>query len=393
MGQPSIHPAAPGRGYDRLRTQIDEAIAEVLNSGWYVLGAACDRFERAFADYLGVAGVVGTASGTDALELALRTLGLGPEDEVLVPAVTASATATAVVRSGARPVLVDVDPDSCTLDPERVAEAVCSATKVILPVHLYGCPAPMERLGSIAREHGLSVVEDCAQSHGARIGDRLTGSFGDVSAFSFYPTKNLPALGDGGCLASDDTGLLERARTLRQYGWQERQVSLELGMNSRLDDIQAAVLGVRLAHLDRDNARRRQVAGRYVEGLSGLNLRLPAVEADHVFHQFCVRHPDRDGLQARLSSAGIGTGVLYPRALHEQPAFSTFRRIPTDLPVSTRICRDVLCLPIYPELTDAEVDRVVSTLRDQSECLRPLACLLCRSSSPVTTTNIRSASW
>lgn len=328
MSPAKIPAAAPGRGYERLRLEIDAAIKEVLDSGWYVLGAACDRFEKAFADFLGVTGVVGTASGTDALELALRSLEVGPGDEVLIPALTASATATAVVRAGACPVLIDIDLSSYTIDPEFVNRALSTKTKAIVPVHLYGQPAAMEDLVSFGREHGLRVVEDCAQSHGARIGDRCTGSFGDAAAFSFYPTKNLPALGDGGCVASDDRAVLERAAMVRQYGWVDRQVSTEPGMNSRLDDIQAAVLDVRLAHLDGDNARRRQIAEKYRDRLLPSGLTLPVESAGHVYHQFSVLHPDRDVLRAGLSSAGVGSGVLYPRPLHEQPAFASCRPCP-----------------------------------------------------------------
>jgi dTDP-4-amino-4,6-dideoxygalactose transaminase len=362
MSQTEIPSAAPGRGYQRYQSEIDAAIAAVLESGQYVLGAACHRFEQAFATYLGVAGVVGTASGTDALELALRSLRIGSGDEVLIPALTASATATAVVRTGAIPVLVDIDPLSYTIDPDHVSRAISGDTKAIIPVHLYGQPSTMGPLVSIARQHGLLIVEDCAQSHGARIGDLYTGSFGDIAAFSFYPTKNLPALGDGGCVASNNRALLA---TVRQYGWEERQISTESGMNSRLDDLQAAILEVRLSHLDQDNGRRRQLATVYANRLSGTDLTLPGdCDGTHVYHQFSVTHPSRDKLRARLSAAGVGTGLLYPRPLHEQPAFETCRRVPDDLPVATRISREVLCLPIYPELLDEEADRVIAATLD-----------------------------
>lgn len=215
-----IPAAAPLRGYQRLQTEIDAAIAEVVDSGWYVLGEACTRFEASFSSYLGVEGAVGTASGTDALEVALRALGVGPGDEVLVPGLTASATATAVVRAGARPVIVDVDPVSFTMDPEHAAAAVSGITKAMIPVHLYGHPARLPELTPIADRDGLVVVEDCAQSHGATIEDRHTGLFGDAAAFSFYPTKNLPALGDGGCVTSLEPSVLQRAQVVRQYGWE-----------------------------------------------------------------------------------------------------------------------------------------------------------------------------
>ena len=360
---PPLSSADPGRLFQADRHRLEPAIQRVLESGWYVLGEECAAFEAAFASYVGVKGGVGTASGTDALELALRSAGIGSGDEVIIPALTSSATATAVVRAGATPVIVDVDSATLTIDPDSVRSAVNRHTRSIVPVHLYGHPCEMDELGGLAEEHDILLIEDCAQAHGARWRSKVVGSFGRVSAFSFYPTKNLPALGDGGALVSDDFAILERAKLLRQYGWRERQVSTEVGMNSRLDEIQAAVLLERLRNLDARNERRRDIANRYGDELPDSNLCLPVERsaAQCVYHQYVIRLADRNGLKAHLLKDNIVAGILYPVPLHLQGAFRNCPRADR-LDCSERAARELLCLPIFPELLDEEVGRVIKAV-------------------------------
>lgn len=364
QGKRPILTSDPGRQYAADCERVDGAIRRVLESGRYVLGEAGASFERAFADYLGVAGCVGTASGTDALEIALRAVGVGPGDEVVTPALTSSATATAVVRAGALPVFADVEDETLTLDPESVRTVLSDRTRAILPVHLYGHPCDVEKLSALAREHHLRRVDDCAQSHGARVGGGSAGAAADASAYSFYPTKNLGALGDGGAVASNREDVLDRARRLREYGWRERQVSEEIGLNSRLDEIQAAVLAVRLESLDVRNVRRREIASIYGRELRESGLRLP-VEREGiraVYHQYVVRLEDREGLRLHLATRDVSAGVLYPRPLHRHPAFAGFRRA-ADLGRSESAAARLLCLPVHPDLEDEEVEAVVEAVR------------------------------
>jgi dTDP-4-amino-4,6-dideoxygalactose transaminase len=324
-------------------------------------GAAVEEFERAWAEYCGAAHAVGVASGTDALELALRAGGVGPGDEVITAANTCVPTVAAIVSAGATPVLADVDPHTRTLDPDSVAAAIGPRTRALVPVHLYGRCADMDALGALAREHGLLVVEDAAQAHGAEVGGRRAGTLGDAAAFSFYPTKNLGALGDAGAVVTDDAALAERARMLRSYGEREQYRSELEGRNSRLDTLQAALLRAKLPHLDRWTARRRAIAAHYAEALAELPLALPD-EPDggvHAFHLYVVRTADRDGLRDALARAGVGTLVHYPRAVHEHPAYAPLRR---ELPVSEALAREVLSLPLYPELADGEVEAVTAAV-------------------------------
>jgi dTDP-4-amino-4,6-dideoxygalactose transaminase len=365
-----IAPADPKAGYLAQRAAIDAAIARVLEGGRYVLGPEVDSFERAFASFLGVSAAVGVASGTDALVLALRALALGPQDFVATVSHTAVATVAAIELAGVRPVLVDIDPSSMTMDPtslERAFAAPPGRIAVVLPVHLYGQAADLDAIGALARRHGARVVEDCAQCHGAMLGGRRLGGRGDIAAFSFYPTKNLGALGDAGMVATDDEALARRVRELREYGWRERYVSDSPGTNSRLDPLQAAVLGVKLARLDADNALRRAIAGRYDEGLAGTALALPSrrAGADHVYHQYVVRHAARQSLRAALERRRIGTLIHYPVPVHLQPAYrGRIAAAPGGLAESERAASEVLSLPIYPELDLGAVDRVISALRD-----------------------------
>lgn len=365
-----IPQTSPKAGYLAHKQEIDEAVARVFDGGVYVLGAEVEAFEREFARWLGARFAVGVASGTDALQSALRIGGVGPGDAVFTVSHTAVATVAAIELAGAVPVLVDVDPASYTLDVNRLEDAVraCSAArpKAVLPVHLYGRPADMPGILDISRRHGLFVVEDCAQSHGASIGDVKTGCFGHAAAFSFYPTKNLGALGDGGAVVTNDPGLAEKAFQLRQYGWNQERLSESSGLNSRLDEIQAAVLRVKLRHLDAENARRWQIADLYRSRLANLRLELPEETPGHthVYHQFVVRSAARDQLRRRLRDLGIGTLVHYPVPVHLQPAYAARLAAPGGLTETERICREVLSLPMFAQLTDAELDSVCRAVAD-----------------------------
>jgi dTDP-4-amino-4,6-dideoxygalactose transaminase len=373
---PVIPQANPGAAYRAQQPAIDAAIARVLESGRYILGDVVEAFENEFAAYLGVKHCVGVASGTDAIELALRALGIGAGQAVIAPSHTATATVAAIERSGARPVLIDVDPETYNVTAAAIDALLKSHREIdgcrlaaVMPVYLYGQPANMPAILDVARQHGLKVIEDCAQAHGARIGDKRVGTFGDIAAFSFYPTKNLGAIGDGGLVATNDPQLAERLRALREYGWQQRYVSDFAGLNSRLDSLQAAILSVKLTRLDADNARRRAIAARYSAGLAGLDLGLPTTSpgAEHVFHQYAIRTPDRDPLREFLDGRSILTGIHYPVPVHLQPGYSERRLTLGPLPETERLCNEILSLPMFPQLTDAEVDRVIAAITEWSK--------------------------
>jgi dTDP-4-amino-4,6-dideoxygalactose transaminase len=365
-----ILPADPKASYLSLKDAIDGAIRRVLDRGQYILGPEVTAFEEEFARYVGVAHCIGVGSGTEALQLALRATGIGPGDAVATVSHTAVATVAAIELAGATPVLVDIKPATYTLDPHCLEETVrrWSETgqrppiKAVVPVHLYGYPADMRAVMEIADRFGFLVIEDCAQSHGAAIDGRLTGSWGHMAAFSFYPTKNLGALGDGGALVTDDERLARKARSLREYGWQRRHVSELAGMNTRLDELQAAVLRVKLPHLDTDNARRRHLAGIYDSALSGAgSLRLPVCHPGftHVYHQYVIESPVRDTLRTHLQNAGIGTLIHYPVPVHLQPAYrGRILVAPGGLAVTEATCPKIVSLPLYPALGDDAVARV-----------------------------------
>jgi dTDP-4-amino-4,6-dideoxygalactose transaminase len=370
QSQPILVPQTdPKANYLAHRAEIDAAIHGVLESGWYILGREVEAFERAFAAYVGVSHAIGVANGTDALELALRACGVGPGDLVFTVSHTAVATVAAVELAGATPVLVDIDPVTYTLAPNCLEAAIAhppaGRPKAVIPVHLYGQAADMPSILDIARRYGLYVIEDCAQSHGAALAGRMTGAWGDIAAFSFYPTKNLGALGDGGLVVTGDPELAERTRSLRQYGWRQRYVSEVPGCNSRLDELQAAILRVKLEYLETENARRGALAARYTTALTDSGLTLPTCRegAEHVYHQYVVRSPQRDALQAHLRARGIGTLVHYPRAVHQQSAYEGRVPIAGSLSHSERAAAEVLSLPIYPELTDEQVDSVAEACR------------------------------
>lgn len=349
-----------------LERELRAAMDRVFARGWYVLGEEGAAFESEFAAYLGVARAVGVASGTDAIHLALRAAGVGPGSEVITVANTCVPTVAAIEAAGARPVLVDACEDTLTLDPAQVDAAITPATRAIVPVHLYGHPCDMDPLLDLARAHGLAIVEDCAQAHGARYRNRLCGTLGTAAAFSFYPTKNLGAFGDGGAVATDDPAVADRVRMLRNYGERARYDSEIPGFNSRLDELQAAILRVKLAHLDAWNEARRARAHRYGELLEGLPLRLPVEMpwARHVYHLYVVRTEDRDALQAHLQAHGIVVHAHYPRPVHFNEAYAHLGYCPGAFPVAERACREVLSLPLYPELPMDAVEAVARAVRD-----------------------------
>lgn len=363
----------PKAAYLAQKSEIDAAIQRVLDSGWYIQGEEVAAFEHEFAAYTGSAHAVAVASGTDALIVALRGLGIGPGDAVITVSHTAVATVAAIELTGATPVLVDVD-EYWTMDPEALDKllrqwpAGIPKAKAIIPVHLYGHPVAMTAIQEIAERHGLAVLEDNSQAHGAKLDGRMIGRWGKVAAYSLYPTKNLGAIGDGGIITTDDATLAETLRALREYGWRERYISAIAGMNSRLDPLQAAILRVKLTRLPEDIARRRSIAERYTNGLDGLiGLGLPQTRpgAMPVYHQYVVDAGERrDEVQARLKERGVGTLVHYPMPVHLQPAYKGRIALgPGGLPRSERAAKSVLSLPMYPQLQNAEIEAVIVALR------------------------------
>lgn len=350
--------------YRALKPEIDAAVARVLASGWYILGEEVRHFEQEFAAFCGAAEAVGVASGTDALLLALRAAGIGPGDEVITVAQTAVATVAAIELSGARPVLVDVEPGRYTLDPALVAAVISPRTRAIVPVHLYGQAADLDPLLAIARQHGLVLIEDCAQAHGARYKGAPVGGLADLAAFSFYPTKNLGALGDGGLVTTNDPKLAERVRLLRQYGWARRYISDIPGTNSRLDELQAAILRVKLAKLEAGNERRRQLAATYDQLLTAEGLRRPETrpECRHVYHLYVVQCAQREELAEYLSEQGIGTAVHYPVPVHLQPAYRRLGYQAGSLPVTEALAGSILSLPLYPHMPEGAVVEVAAAI-------------------------------
>lgn len=360
-----ILPANPGLQYQRLKKQIDTAVHRVLQSGWYILGPEVEAFEREFASFCGVRFAVGVASGTDAIRLALWALEIGPGAEVIVPAHTAVATVAAVERTGAAPVLVDIDPQTYTLDPKCVADALTPKTKAIIAVHLYGQIGDMGALLELVQGSDIYLIEDCAQAHGARWREKPAGSIGVVGCFSFYPTKNLGAIGDGGAVVTDHPDVDRRIRLLREYGWVKRNESSIPGDNSRLDELQAAVLRVKLENLEVDTMERRALAAQLTAQLTGFvtpPMELP--DRRHVFHLYVIQTDHRDELQRELKRRGIGTGVHYPMPVHCQEAYAHRLGERGGFPHAERVCCRVLSLPLYPGLTTSDVTRIVEAVRE-----------------------------
>jgi dTDP-4-amino-4,6-dideoxygalactose transaminase len=351
-----------GATYRELKSDIDAAVARVLESGWYILGPEVEAFEAEWAAYCEVDHAVGLANGLDALVLALRALGVGPGDEVIVPSNTFIATWLAASAVGATPVPVEPDPLTHNINPALIEAAITPRTKVLMPVHLYGQPADLDPILDIARRHGLKVVEDAAQAHGARYKGKRIGAHGDVACWSFYPGKNLGALGDGGAITTNDPELAQRIALLRNYGSRQRYVNEEAGVNSRLDPIQAAVLRAKLPYLDEWTDRRRAIAAAYTAKLAGTPLVLPHVPewAEPVWHLYVVRTQSREAMVKALSADGIGTLIHYPIPPHMQAAYADMGFAPGDLPLAQQLAQEVLSLPMGPQLTMAESEAVIT---------------------------------
>lgn len=349
-----------------IHGELQNAFNEVVDSGWYVLGPDLTVFEEAFAEFVGVQHCVGVGSGVDAISLALLGCGVGPGDEVLVPSHTYIATWFAVTHVGAMPVPVEPEPDLMNMDPERIEAAITPNTRAIVPVHLYGHPAEMEPILEIARRHGLSVIEDAAQSHGARYRDRMTGSFGDAAAFSFYPTKNLGAFGDGGAITTSDPLIAKRVRSLRNHGSLQRYVHETVGWNSRLDELQARLLHIKLPHVHRWNTARRKQAEIYIRELASSGVVLPVQRpwAEHVWHLFVIRTSRRTQIVKAMEERGIETLIHYPLAPHLQKAYAHLGIERGRLPLAEQAQEQVLSLPIGPHLTEADLVEVAATIRE-----------------------------
>ena len=361
-----IPQAAPQLRIARFRSAIDARIAAVLSSSSYVLGPEVEQFESEFAAYIGASHCVGVASGTDALALCLRVLGIGPGDEVITVAMTASPTVAAILQCGAQPVFVDVDGATRCIDVAQMAAAVSSRTSAIVPVHLHGHPVDMGTVMEVAARHGLAVIEDCAQAHGAEWQERRVGTFGHMAAYSFFPTKNLGGVGDGGAIVTSDAAHAARARSLRTYGWTDaRRISTEPGGNSRLDEIQAAILNVLLPELDESNAERRRLAQFYRREFSAAldveKIAFAVEESGSVHHQFAIEVSNRDAVRKHLSEvSGIATGLHYSPGLHQHPAYEHFAS--SRLPVTERLARRMISLPIQPEAVNNREHEVVQSV-------------------------------
>jgi dTDP-4-amino-4,6-dideoxygalactose transaminase len=349
----------------QIRDEVLQRMARVIDAGRYILGQEVEEFEQAFANYCQVPHCVGVANGTDALHMALRALEIGPGDEVITVGNSFAATAFAIAYVGATTVFVDIDPKTYNIDANLIEEAITSKTKAIIPVHLYGQPAPMKEIMEIASRHGLRVVEDCAQSHGAEIDGIRCGSFGDIGCFSFYPGKNLGAFGDAGGVTTKDAGLAEKLALLRNYGQRVKNRHDLLGYNCRLDTLQACVLLTKMQHIEKWTEQRRQIARWYNDELADTSLALPQEQLGyrHVYHLYVVRHPKRDALMSHLAKHKIYAGIHYPNPLFKAQTFLGSTTIPWELPVCSKYANEILSLPMYPEMTREHVRRV-------SECVR-----------------------
>ncbi|WP_243544491.1 DegT/DnrJ/EryC1/StrS family aminotransferase [Pseudodesulfovibrio tunisiensis] len=348
---------------DRFRDRIDESVNGILDSGWYILGSRVAAFEKDFAAYCGTGECVGVGNGLDALDLILNAYGIGPGDEVIVPSNTFIASVLAISANGATPVFVEPDPATFTIDPARLEVAITERTRAVMAVHLYGQVCDMASINAVAEKYGLKVIEDAAQAHGALFQGKRAGNLGDAAAFSFYPGKNLGAMGDGGAVTTNDAELAARIRGLGNYGSSQKYVHEAKGRNSRLDELQAAVLSVKLPFLDLDNAHRRRIASRYRSRVTNPAIQLPAEvhgAEGHVYHLFVIRSKNRDGLQQYLSEKGIQTLIHYPTAIHRQGAYREFDE--ADLPLAEQLAAEVLSLPMSPVLSLDDADRVAAAL-------------------------------
>lgn len=356
--------ANPKSQFQSYQNEIEEAVLKVLRSNRYILGDEVKLLEEEFAAYIGVHSAIGVANGTDALELALRALGIGSDDEVITVSHTAVATVAAIEAAGAVPVLVDITPDYFTLDPNQLENALTPKTKAVIAVHLYGQPADLESIYRFCSTNGLSLIEDCSQAHGAKWSGRRVGSIGHLGCFSCYPTKNLGAIGDAGLVVTNDEELAKKIRMLREYGWHRRFISDVAGRNSRLDELQAAILRVKLRHLDADNAKRGAIAVQYSQGLDRLSVKLPEIRdnADSVFHLYVLRSKERQNFISHLNKHNIQAGIHYPVPIHLQPAYKNRIRTAQDMSVTEKISEEVISLPMYPELSSSDVAQVIKAV-------------------------------
>jgi len=352
------------RQHDAMADELNDAYLRVMKSGYYILGPEVTRFEQEFASYCGAKHALGVANGTDAIQIALLAVGVRAGDEVITVANAGVPGTAAIIALGAIPVFVDVDAQTRTMDPGTLSTAITPRTRAILPVHLYGLMADMSAIMSVARAHQIPVVEDVAQAHGATMHGAIAGSIADVSAFSFYPTKNLGAVGDGGAVVTNDDAIAQRVRKLRQYGWERKYYTTEeFGFNSRLDELQAALLRVKLRHLPQSTLRRQQIAQRYSDAFAPLDVVTPVVPSGYqsVYHLYVIETPHRDALQHSLKEAGIGTDIHYPLPTHRQPVYQQFSP-PNGLPITEQMATQVLSLPNFPELYDDEVSHVIEVV-------------------------------
>lgn len=356
--------ANPQAQFESYQTEIEEAVLRVMRGNQYILGPEVEALEAEFAEYIGVRHAIGVANGTDAIELALRALGISKGDEVITVSHTAVATVAAIEASGATPVLVDIELEYYTLDPKLLHEALSPRSKAVIPVHIYGQSANLDLIQKFCQKHGLALIEDVSQAHGARWRGKRLGSYGLMGCFSCYPTKNLGALGDAGLITTNDSQLARKLKAIRQYGWEDR-ISVMTGRNSRLDELQASVLRVKLRYLDQDNQKRNHIASLYLEQLASLNLKLPKVrsEAEHVYHLFVVQHSERDQIMENLREHKIYAGIHYQVPIHQQPAYRD--RMNYLLPITDALAERIISMPIYPELENDTISKISKIIYDQ----------------------------
>jgi dTDP-4-amino-4,6-dideoxygalactose transaminase len=355
----------PSASYQAHKIEVDNAIQRVLDSGWYVLGKQVNAFEEEFASFHGEnLHAVGVANGTDAIALCLRGLGLGLGDEVITPSHTAVATVAGIEQAGCSPVFADIDPASRCIDPQSIEERIGSKTRAIMPVHIYGQPAEMHKILEIGKTYQLEVIEDCSQAHGAEIDGQKVGTFANLSAFSCYPTKNLGGTGDGGIILCRSKDFANKMKSLRQYGWNEHRESTTTGFNSRLDEMQAAILRVKLTHLSDDNEKRRSIAQRYNNAFKYLSITLPSQNTNelHAMHLYVIKCEQRDELLKHLRSKGVGASLHYPLAVHQHTAYSNRIRGGAELPMTEQFYQKNLTLPMFPELSEEQVEHIISSV-------------------------------
>lgn len=364
MSKVFIPVSNPKAHFINRKNEFLKATESVIEKGMYILGDEVSLFEKEFAEYIGVKYCVGVANGTDAIAITLKALGVKVGDEVITVSHSAVATVAAIETAGAVPVFADIEPDTRCMDPEKIIKLISPKTKVIIPVHIYGQPARIKEIIAIAHSNGLKVLEDCAQAHGATVDNKKVGSFGDAAAFSFYPTKNLGAIGDGGAVVTNSFEVFENVLALRQYGWHQRYISDFPGVNSRLDELQAAFLRIKLKELDRDNSRRNEIAIKYSSSIKNLNLQVPVniPSTYHVYHLYVIESEKRDELAKYLNSMGIGTALHYPLPIHKQPAYLGRIKGESDMNVTEKLYQNILTLPMFPELNNEEVDSVISEI-------------------------------